>query len=478
MKAHGTTRQPRRFNGAAACLAGSLLLALALAGCGGGGGTPPPPPNPNPLPTLTSISPTSALLGSPVFTLTANGSNFISSSVVRWGGANRTTTFVSGTKLTAPFPATTDLTTGGTVQVTVFNPSPGGGTSNAVTFSIENPAPTLSFISPTSAVATGPGFALTVTGTDFVSASVVRWNGAGRSTTFVSSMLLTASIPASDIATAGTAEVRVFNPAPVGGTSNALTFTIAAAQPLAITTTQLPASAGGKPYDVTLGSVGGVPPITWAITTGLLPDTLALDSASGRIAGTLNPVGTDTTANFTVQAADFALPPHTVTKPLSILVHAAALGRNDTCTPGTTAGTTPISNGRIRASISPYGDIDVYSFQGTAGAEVTIEIFAQRLDLDGDPTTRDSQLDSIIELLDNGCNSIAVNDDIDPGIIQDSRISVSSTPFPPFCWYTPCGDIPPPTSLPRTETYYIRVRDLRGDGRPDLIYELSLSGAN
>jgi len=37
---------------------------------------------------------------------------------------------------------------------------------------------------------------------------------------------VTAAIPASDIAAAGTASVTVFNPAPGGGTSNVLTFTI------------------------------------------------------------------------------------------------------------------------------------------------------------------------------------------------------------------------------------------------------------
>jgi hypothetical protein len=37
---------------------------------------------------------------------------------------------------------------------------------------------------------------------------------------------LRAAIPASDIATAGTAQVTVFTPAPGGGTSNALTLTI------------------------------------------------------------------------------------------------------------------------------------------------------------------------------------------------------------------------------------------------------------
>jgi len=89
---------------------------------------------------------------------------------------------------------------------------------------------------------------------------------------------------------------------------------------------------------------------------------------------------------------------------------------------------------------------------------VTIEIFAQRLDLDSDPTTRDSQLDSIVELLNSSCAQLFYSDDIDPGIIQDSLIQD----------YTLAGN----------GNYFIRVRDFRGDGRPDLIYELSLSGAN
>jgi hypothetical protein len=44
--------------------------------------------------------------------------------------------------------------------------------------------------------------------------------------TFVSKTKLTASIPAADIATAGTASVTVVNGPPGGGTSNAKTFTI------------------------------------------------------------------------------------------------------------------------------------------------------------------------------------------------------------------------------------------------------------
>jgi hypothetical protein len=54
----------------------------------------------------------------------------------------------------------------------------------------------------------------------------VRWNGADRTTTFVSATQLTVTISAADIATAGTAQVTVFTPAPGGGTSSPLSFSI------------------------------------------------------------------------------------------------------------------------------------------------------------------------------------------------------------------------------------------------------------
>jgi subtilase family serine protease len=89
-----------------------------------------------------------------------------------------------------------------------------------------NPVPTLSKLSPSSATAGGAAFTLTVTGTNFVSTSTIQWNGTGLTTTYVSGTKLTASVAASNIATAGKASVTVVNPTPGGGTSNGLTFTI------------------------------------------------------------------------------------------------------------------------------------------------------------------------------------------------------------------------------------------------------------
>src|SRR6516225_8531350 len=86
--------------------------------------------------------------------------------------------------------------------------------------------PTIATISPISATAGSAGFTLMVSGTNFVAASVVNFGGTTPATTVVTSTQLTAAIPAAAIASAGTVPVTVTNPAPAGGTSNAVNFTI------------------------------------------------------------------------------------------------------------------------------------------------------------------------------------------------------------------------------------------------------------
>ncbi|MDW8231414.1 MAG: IPT/TIG domain-containing protein, partial [Roseiflexaceae bacterium] len=134
----------------------------------------------------------------PGFTLTITGTGFISSSVVRWNGSDRSTTFVSSTRLTASIPAS-DIATAGPAYVTVFNPGPGGGTSDPVTFNIQstNPQPTISSVTPEVIPVGNSDVALTVTGSNFVANSVVRWNGTPLTTTFVSATELRANCPGS-----------------------------------------------------------------------------------------------------------------------------------------------------------------------------------------------------------------------------------------------------------------------------------------
>ncbi len=88
-------------------------------------------------------------------------------------------------------------------------------------------SPSLASISPNSAAVGAPGFALSVSGSGFSAASVVLWNGATRATTFVSSAALSATIPASDLASPGQTSVGVYEPSS-GLVSNAKTFSAAA----------------------------------------------------------------------------------------------------------------------------------------------------------------------------------------------------------------------------------------------------------
>ena len=89
----------------------------------------------NPIPVATSLSPSAVVFGGPSFTLTVNGSKFLPTSVVRWNGVDKPTTFVSAAKLQAPIDAS-DIAAVGTAQITVFSPSPAGGTSSALTLRI------------------------------------------------------------------------------------------------------------------------------------------------------------------------------------------------------------------------------------------------------------------------------------------------------------------------------------------------------
>ena len=211
----------------------------------------------NPVPAISGLSPSLATPGGPAFTLTVNGTGFVSTSKVRWNGADRTTTYVSGTQLTAAITAA-DIAAATTASVTVFNPAPGGGTSNAVSFVVGNPVPTISSLSPSSATPGGPAFTLTVNGTGFVSTSKVRWNGADRTTTYVSGTQLTAAITAADIAAATTASVTVFNPAPGGGTSNAVSFVVGNPVPTISSLSPSSATPGGPAFTLTVNGAGFV----------------------------------------------------------------------------------------------------------------------------------------------------------------------------------------------------------------------------
>ena len=95
------------------------------------------------------------------------------------------------------------------------------------------------------------------------------------------------------------------------------TKSITVNQPLAITTTSLTSGSVGVPYTGSLVASGGVPPYTWAITSGSLPAGLSL-STSGFITGTPTNLETQT---FTVQVSDSQTPASTATATLSLTIN-------------------------------------------------------------------------------------------------------------------------------------------------------------
>jgi len=225
---------------------------LAFAGCGGTVS--------NPSPSLSSISPTSQTAGAPGFSLNVKGSNFVFGSTVLWNGSPRTTTFISSSELQAAI-LPTDLLVAGAVSVTVVTAGPGGGTTSPATFTI-NPqnssVPTITSLSPESVLAGSSQFTLTVNGTNFASNSVVTWNGSNlqTSSSILTNTQLQATVPASDLVTAGMAQVAVLNPAPGGGLSNVVSFTIKNLFPAITSVSPASTKAGGSSFTLTVNGSG------------------------------------------------------------------------------------------------------------------------------------------------------------------------------------------------------------------------------
>ncbi|MFH1047741.1 MAG: Ig-like domain-containing protein [Patescibacteria group bacterium] len=92
----------------------------------------------NAVPTITVLSPDMAIEGSVGFTLTINGTGFVTTSVVRFDGVDRTTNWVSAGTVTATI-TSGNLATAGIYPITVYNPAPGGGTSGSADFLVVQP---------------------------------------------------------------------------------------------------------------------------------------------------------------------------------------------------------------------------------------------------------------------------------------------------------------------------------------------------
>src|SRR5207245_728837 len=133
----------------------------------------------NPSPTVAALSPNTITAGEAPFTFTVSGGNFEPGAVVSVTGSNRTTRDRSSPHLPAARPAG-DAAAPGSVLLTVFTGTPGGGTASPSTFTVYNATILIAALSPSSATVGGSTFTLTVRGTNFSPGDVVQFNGANR----------------------------------------------------------------------------------------------------------------------------------------------------------------------------------------------------------------------------------------------------------------------------------------------------------
>ena len=188
-----------------------------------------------PTPVITSLSPSTVPVGSAALTLSINGTGFLPTSTVLYGGYVRTATYVSSTQLTLPL-TITDLAYDGSYSVAVINPAASGGTSKAVAFTIQAKTPVLVAISPSTVTVNGGPYILLVNGTNFTTSSKVLWNGTQLPTSYYSvynqttgtySYGLQGTVSNDLLGSTGSATVTVSTATAIPATSNALNVTIA-----------------------------------------------------------------------------------------------------------------------------------------------------------------------------------------------------------------------------------------------------------
>ena len=173
-------------------------------------------------PAITSLSPSSAAAGGAAFTLTVNGTGFVTGNTVAWNGTSLVTKFVSATQLTASVTAALIASIGNAI-ITV---TAGSVSTGAAVLAI-NPPPAITSLSPATASGSGAPFTLTVTGTAFISGATVAWNGTALTTYFVSPTRLSADVPANMAAGTGNASITAINPGPLSSAAVKLPITAA-----------------------------------------------------------------------------------------------------------------------------------------------------------------------------------------------------------------------------------------------------------
>jgi hypothetical protein len=152
------------------------------------------------------------------------GNNFFTGATVYLNSISRATQFVSSTQLTASILASDVTGPAGQVAITVENPPPSAGISSVSSLVLQNPAPMISSVTPSSVLAGNPTY-VTLTGSGFVNGATAQIGNQS----FRGNALSPTNLQVEIDAPVGINTLTVTNPAPTVGTSNGVSVTGTAA---------------------------------------------------------------------------------------------------------------------------------------------------------------------------------------------------------------------------------------------------------
>jgi hypothetical protein len=302
-----------------------------------------------PPPTITSFSPTSAGTGQ---TVTLTGTNFTGVTAVSFGGTAATAfTVVSATSITAVVGAGAT----GNVRIVTAN----GNTNRAgFTFISSTPPPTISSFSPTSA---GTGQTVTITGTNFNGSTAVSFGGTpATSFTVVSATSITAVVGAG---ATGSLSVTTSN-----GIGSRAGFTFITAIPAPTITSFTPTSGKtGQTVNIIGTNFTGASAVSFGGTAATTFTVVSVTSINATVAAGTSGVVSVTTASGTGTLAGFTyLPPPTIT---SFSPTSAGTGQTVTITGTNFTGVTAVSFGGTAATA--FNVVSATSITAVVGAGAT-----------------------------------------------------------------------------------------------------------
>jgi hypothetical protein len=212
-----------------------------------------------PVATLTQVSPSTAPQGNVPVDITLTGTGFLPTTQPIFnglpGGGNVTTFFVSSTQIVTLM----GVNNLGFSTITLNDgPYDGGSVTFDVTPATANPTPTISGVSPMMVPISSAPYVVTVSGTGFITTSIVTIASQPVETGYQLDYELQAQIPASYLTDAGTLSIGVTSPAPGGGASptDVVIAVVPALNPVPMFSTVSPTTVAAGSGALTLSITG------------------------------------------------------------------------------------------------------------------------------------------------------------------------------------------------------------------------------